>query len=153
MVEAVMSVLLVGILMVAAMNTLGAAAAAQFKNAERSKAVLLAEDLMSEILAQNYEEPDDAVQFGRESESGGDRVEWDDVDDYDGSSNSAPQYADGNDIPDLDSWEREVEVKWVNPADLASVSGSETGIKRIVVTLLHNDVPVFALTGFKANVP
>ena len=153
MVETVMSVLLVGMLMVAAMNTLGATATTRYKNAERSRAVLLAEDLMSEILAQNYEEPVDMVQFGRESESGGDRADWDDVDDYDTWSSSPPEYQDGTAIPDLDTWERKVEVKWVNPIDLASISGSETGVKRVVVVVEHNAVPVFSLTAFRSNVP
>ncbi len=154
MVEAVMSVLLVGMLMVAAMNTLGATATAQYKNAERSRAVLLAEDLMSEILGQNYEEPVDTIQFGRESgESGGDRTNWDDVDDYDGLSHSPPEYPDGTDMPDLGTWERKVEVKWVNPFDLSSISGSETGVKQIVVVVEHNAAPVFLLTAFRSNLP
>ena len=154
MVETVMSVLLVGVLMVAAMNTLGASATAKFKNAKRNQAVLMAEDLMAEILRQNYEEPDDPVQFGRELlESGGNRVDWDDVDDYDNWDSSPPEYKDGTAIPDLDSWERKGQVKWVNPINLASVSGSETGVKRMVVSVEHNGVPIFTLTAYRANVP
>lgn len=154
MVEAVMSVVLVGILMVAAMNTLGATATAQYKNAERSRAVLLAEDLMSEILGQSYQEPIDPVQFGRESsENSSDRQGWDDVDDYDTWSSSPPEYPNGSTIPALDTWKREVEVKRVNPMDLTTVVGSESGVKRIVVVVQHNDVPVFALTAFRSNVP
>jgi type II secretory pathway pseudopilin PulG len=150
LIEAVMSMLVVGLMMVAAMNTVGASRVAQSRNAEQSLGPMLAEDLMSEILSQNYEEPVDTVSFGRESESGGDRVDWDDVDDYEGWSSSPPENKDGNAIPDLDGWGRKVTVVFVDPG-LVNTSASDIGHKRIVVTVTHMGRVVTELWGLRTS--
>jgi type II secretory pathway pseudopilin PulG len=137
LVEAVMSMLIVGLMLVAALNTVGASRVSQTRNAEQSLGPMLADDLMAEILNRSYQEPVDTVNFGRESgESGGDRSDWDDVDDYGGWSVSPPQNKDGTDIPDLEGWGREVTVRWVKPTML-NVVGSNTGVKRIDVKVTH----------------
>jgi prepilin-type N-terminal cleavage/methylation domain-containing protein len=146
LIEAVMSMLVVGIMMVAAMNTIGASRMTQSRVAERAVGPMLAEDLMSEILSQGYKEPDETTVFGRESsESGGNRSDWDDVDDYDGWSKSPPQNKDGTVIPDLDGWKRSVTVQWVKSDSLTEV-GVNTGIKRIDVTVTHKDRVVSELS-------
>lgn len=140
-----MSMLVVGLMLVAALNTVGASRVTQTRNAEQSLGPMLAEDLMTEILSQAYEEPVDTPGFGRESESGGDRADWDDVDDYDGWSASPPQTKDGTDIPDLDGWGRSVIVQWVTPTML-NVVGANTDVKRIDVTVTHMDRVVSELS-------
>ena len=99
----------------------------------------LAQDLMAEILNEAYEEPDDAPNFGRESGEGvGSRVNWDDVDDYAGWSKSPPKAKDDTILSGFDAWTRSVEVVWVKPADLNTVVGTKTGVKRISVTVSRN---------------
>lgn len=134
--ETVMSVVIVGGLVVASLHTVGSATLAQRQMGNSGRGQLLAHDLMTEILQQDYEEPIDTPVLGRESgESGGSRPDYDDVDDYDNWSASPPQYKDGTDMPDLDGWSRSVVVNWVSPSDAKTVVGTETGLKRIEITV------------------
>ncbi len=147
-----MSMLIVGLMLVAALNTVGASKLSQSRNAEQSIGPMLAQDLMAEILSQYYEEPVDAVGFGRESgESGGDRANWDDVDDYDSWSKSPPQNKDGTDIPDLAGWGREVNVCWASVFDLSKATGSSTGLKRIDVMVTHQGRVVAKLSTLRTS--
>lgn len=147
MIEAVISIAIVGVMMVAALNTVGASKLGQQKTGDRGKGALLAQQLMSEILRQHYLEPVDTPGFGRESsESGGDRTDYDDVDDYDAWTSSPPENKDGSVIPDLNGWQRSVEVDWVSPNDLKTPIGVDQDIKRIIVTVSRAGVPVASLT-------
>ncbi len=134
--ETVMSVVIVGGLVVASLHTVGSATLAQRQMGNSGRGQLLAHDLMTEILQQDYEEPIDTPVLGRESgESGGSRPDYDDVDDYDNWSASPPQYKDGTDMPDLDGWSRSVVVNWVNPASGTFVMMAESNLKRIEITV------------------
>jgi len=139
LIEAVMSMLIVGLMLVAALNTLGASKLSQSRNAEQVIGPALAEDLLTEILSQVYEEPDDTVEFGRESgESGGNRENWDDIDDYDDWSSSPPEDKSGDALPGLDGWGREVKVYWVDMTDLDQKVSSSVGLKRIDLKVTRN---------------
>lgn len=152
LVEAVVSILIVGVTIVAAMNMAGSSRTAQYKLANRSRAMPLAKDLMAEILSHVYEEPDDPPEMGRESgESGGSRGGWDDVDDYHGWSASPPENSDGSVMADLTGWTRNVEVQRVDPDDLSQVSASETGIKRITVTVKRGDLTAASLVAIRTS--
>ena len=137
LVEATISVLLVGTVLVAAMNTVGASKTGQYMRLEKTGGNLLAQNMMAEILSRFYEEPDGTAVFGWETgESGTQRDEWDDVDDYHGWSASPAKRRDGNAITDS-KWTRNVTVEWVNLDNLTQTSGSETGAKKITVTVKH----------------
>lgn len=153
LIEAVMSMLIVGLMLVAALNTVGASKLSQARNTERVRGPLLAQDLMAEILSQNYEEPVDTVGFGRESgESGGDRADWDDVDDYDGWSKSPPQKKDGTVMPDLQGWGREVTVTWANAFTPDSPSVAATDLKRIDVKVTYQGRTVATISALRSYV-
>ena len=148
--EMIVSIVIVGVMLVAALNTVGASKMGQRKTGDRAKGTLLAQQLMSEILRQSYQEPVDTVAFGRETaELSTSRAEYDDVDDYDGWSSSPPQYKDGMVIPNLDGWGRQVSVAWVDASNLTQDVGEETGVKRITVTVTHNDLDVASLTAVR----
>ncbi len=150
MIEVVVSIAIVGVMMVAALNTVGASKLAQQKIGDRGKGALLAQQLMSEILRQHYVEPVDAPGFGRESpESGGDRADYDDVDDYEGWTSSPPEDKDGTEIPDLNGWQRSVEVDWVSLDDLNTPIGDDESVKRIIVTVKRDGLPVASLTAVR----
>jgi Tfp pilus assembly protein PilV len=143
LVEAMISMVVVAVLLVAAMRATGASALAQYKTAERVTARALASGLVNEIIVLRYEEPNGTPSFGRESgESGGNKQGWDDVDDFDGWSESPPQYRDGTNMPNCSGWQRTVSVVRVNPMDVTQLSGSETGAKRITVTVKHNGTTI-----------
>ncbi|MFQ5492213.1 MAG: hypothetical protein ACE5GE_15975 [Phycisphaerae bacterium] len=143
--EAVVSMLVVSVMVLAALNTVGASRVGQYIATDRVRGDLLARELMAEILQQAYEEPVDPVLFGRENESGGNRSQYDDVDDYESRSFAPPEYKDGTAMTGLDTWERRADVIWVSPADLDTAVFIETGIKRVTVEVLHNGVPVAKL--------
>ena len=147
-----MSVIVVGVMFVAALNTVGSTRVGEYKITERNRGLLLAQDLMAEILQQAYEDPNDPVVFGTESgEGSSNRTDFDDVDDYHGWSKSVPQRKDGNAIPALDGWGRSVAVIWVNPANLSQTVGSDQGAKRMTVTVTHNGLPVASMFAFRTS--
>ena len=151
LIEAAISIVLVGLLLVAALNTLGATAISKRIIEHQAQGHLLAADLMAEILTQAYEEPVDTVNFGRESgESGGDRVDWDDVDDYEGWSATPPESKDEVELDGYDQWTRSVEVAFVNPTSLNDLVGN-TGVKRITVTASFNGVPAAELVAIRTQ--
>jgi len=152
LIEAVISILLVSVMLVAALNTVGASRLSQMKTTDQSRGQLLAEDLMAEILDQPYEDPINPSQFGqlgRENESGGIRTDWNDVDDYDGWSGSPPQDKTGNVIPGFNGWSRQVSVQWANSSNLIQTSSFPTGIKRIEVQVKQGDLVVASLTAIR----
>lgn len=149
--ETVMSIALVGGLLVVALNTVGNTALGRQKMSDRGRGQLLAQDLMAEILSQDFEEPIDTPDFGRESsESGGSRPDYDDVDDYDAWDSSPPEYRDGTEIANLDGWRREVVVTWVDPDDLTTISVSPTNVKRITVEIKRDEVPMAGLVAIRS---
>lgn len=148
--ETLMSIVLVGGLLVVALNLVGDATVGQQKMGDRGRGQLLAQDLMAEILQQPYDEPVDAPVFGREpSESGGSRTDYDDVDDYHGWNASPPQRKDGTQIPDRIGWRRTVIVEYVDPNGLTVVVGGDYGVKRITVVVRHNDVPAASMVAIR----
>lgn len=110
--ETVMSTFLVSIVLVGSLKMVGGSLQARNIQAQHRGGASLARDLMAEIVHARYEEPDDPPVFGRESsESGGDRADWDDIDDYDGWSSSPPESKDGTELTGYTGWTREVEVR------------------------------------------
>ena len=69
MLEVVVSTFLVGVLLVTSLTTLGIATRAGTSSSRRAQAVLLASDLIDEILLQGYLEPDLTPTFGTHSNS------------------------------------------------------------------------------------
>ncbi len=152
--EAVISTVLVGVLLVAALRTVGASVFTQYRASERATAQMLADGLMVEILGKNYKAPGSASSFGRESgESSTSKASYDDVDDYQGWSESPPQRPDGTAMPDLAGWQRSVAVDWVDPLDLNQPQIWDTGVKRITVTVLHNLVVVATRVAIRGDAP
>jgi len=136
LVETAIATVLVGGLFVVAMNMVGASRITQSRYADREQALLVAEDLLNEILAMPYEEPGGGAAFGIEvGESLNLRTSFDDTDDYHGINESPPIDRDGNAVPGAERFVREVAVQWVELDDPETVSPSETGVKRVTVTV------------------
>jgi MSHA pilin protein MshD len=143
LVEVVVSSLVVSIMLAAALQAVATSRIGLSKMGGVSRAMLYAQDLMSEILQQLYTDPDGGLgTFGLGSaENTGDRSQFDDVDDYDGWAASPLQYKDGSTVSGTARFERRVHVAWVLPDNAKQLSGVETGVKRITVeVLLDGDV-------------
>lgn len=167
LIEAVFSMLLVSVMFVAAMSTAGASAMAQSRSADRGRGSLLAQALLSEILVQPYSDPNvSSTTLGPDP---GDtttpptRSKFNDVDDYNGWFESPPQNANGTVIgltnPDgsitsyYPGWSRKVSVVWVNPSNLTVPVSSESGVKRITVTVSRNNAVVATCVALRAKNP
>lgn len=142
LVEVSVSTALVGLMIVGAMRCLTASLQSSERSTDQTVAMLLAEDLMEEILQQDYLEPDDPVEFGVEStESATARTAWDDVDDYDDWKASPPVDSDGVAVAGSE-WTRKVVVTHVSATDPSTVlaDNNDDGVKRIVVTVFRNGI-------------
>ena len=152
MAEVVASVLVVSLMMAAAMQTVAASRVAQYRLADRSRGQMLADDLMTEILQKVYKDPGAAPVFGPET---GEllRTQFNDVDDYSNWNESPPQNPDGTPMAGFTGWSRSVAVTWVGAADPTVTSSSETGAKRITVTVTRYGLVVARRIGVRTNVP
>jgi MSHA pilin protein MshD len=149
--EAVISTVIVTVMLVAALNTVGASRITQHKAVLVSRGRMFAESLMTEILEQSYQNPTEPHVFGLEAgEAGPTRAAYNDVDDYNGWSESPPVAKDGTALPNSANWNRTVTVEWVNPLDPTQVSGAETGAKRITVVVAFRNVPQATVVAVKA---
>jgi type II secretory pathway pseudopilin PulG len=149
--EAVISTVIVAVMLVAALNTVGASKITQHKASLVSRGRMLAESLMSEILQQSYQEPGETYVFGRESgESDTSRAAYDDVDDYHGWTESPLVAKDGTALPNSANWRRTVTVEWVDPLKPKIWKNHETGAKRITVVAMFRNVPQATVVAIKA---
>ena len=154
LVEAVISMLIVGLMLVAALSTLGASARAQHFQASRGRGFTLARDLLTEVLQAAYDDPEDPGNgIDQDSgESGVDRGDYDDVDDYDGWSGSPLEHKDATHVPDAAGWQRQVTVTYADPVTLASTgTTSDTGLKFITVTATGPGGEVTTLQGLRSR--
>jgi len=92
--------------------------------------------------------------FGREvNELLSSKANYDDVDDFNGWSESPPQDRDGTVMSGLSGWQRSVVVDWVVAADPTQVSLSETGAKRVTVTVKHKGITIATRVAIRTNAP
>lgn len=151
--EAALSAVLVGVLVVASLRALGAATVARYKTSETLRAQLLADDLLAEIMTRLYADPGGSVTLGRDAgELAASRASVNDADDYDGLTETPPRDTANNMMTGYDNWSRSVSVVWCPLANLTATSLTETGIKRITVSVTHNGVPVATATAIKADI-
>jgi len=156
LIEVVVSTLIVGVMTVAALNTLGAATRSSEAAGNRAVALGLADDLMAEILNGAYSEPSGAPVFGPESgENTGTRAAFDDVDDYHGWNRMPPQTRDGVNLPDRAEWRRRVVVERVVPTNPAQTTSGSTdqGAKRIRVIVEYQGAVLIEQIAVRTNFP
>jgi hypothetical protein len=143
MIEVVASTMIVGMMCVAALNSLGAATRSSESIGNRAVAIGLANELMAEIVQLPYSDPVQSPVFGRESgePATGPRSSFDDVDDYNGWNASPPQYRSGQNMLQRENWRHRVEVTRVSPTNPSQTVGTDQGAKQIRVTVeYHNPI-------------
>lgn len=142
MIEVVVASAIVGVMVVAALNTVGATARTRAQAADMARASLLANELLAEITAQAFVDPQ--LDTGLLTVDAGEstllnRTSLDDVDDYNGYSERPPKRRDGTDVAGGSGYQRIVTVTFAN-AD-GTVSVLPTGLKLITVTVSRNGTP------------
>jgi len=137
LVETAFSILIVSVMLAAVLNTVAAAGRGEALLAERARGLLLAQALLGEILAQSYADPAYGPgSFGiGADELTGNRSLFDDVDDYAGWTADPPQNKDGTPVSESKGYEQVVNVAWVDPNNLLTKVGTESGVKWIEVTI------------------
>ncbi|MCX8011920.1 MAG: type II secretion system GspH family protein [Desulfobacterota bacterium] len=117
------------------------------KTKDKRVALLLAKQMMEEVQTKAYEDPDlSPNSFGREEEPP--RTHFDDIDDYNGWSETPPQYPDGtilngdNGKPDYRGFCREVRVENVDDNNYGNPrANGTTNSKKVTVRVLSVMVP------------
>ncbi|MFP4354908.1 MAG: prepilin-type N-terminal cleavage/methylation domain-containing protein [Phycisphaerae bacterium] len=144
LIEALISMILVGGLLVAALNAVGYAKAGQHRLATRRQGRLLAEDLRTEINLQPFQAPGTpegmlATIGPAGHEMGPDRSRFNDADDYDKWSSSPPQLQDGTAIPWAANFTRSVSVKWSYFFSPHTTTATPTGMKLFQIEVHYYD--------------
>ncbi len=166
LVEMVVSILLVGMLLVAAFGTIGATQRTRYAAADQRRAWDLAQALMSEILEQQYADEEDmallqqvvlglgtpiTVTLGLDlGEPASTRAPFDDIDDYHGWTASPPQEKDGTVLSNLTGWTRSVAVATVQHSKPTVVSSQDDGLKRITVTVQYDGTTLAELVALRS---
>jgi Tfp pilus assembly protein PilV len=153
LVEAMLSVVLAATLVVMALGTFGSVARGRRVAYYRYTASMLASQLMTEVLANLYQDAAPTRVFGPETgEVTGTRSAFEDVDDYNSWTESPPQLKDGTVMPNLTGWRRTVVVDYVYPDTLAPTGGTDLGLKRVTVTVYDPRGVQTILVGLRSSI-
>ncbi len=155
LIEVVISTVIVAVMLTSALQAVGAARLGLRKLNDRSVGMLLAQDLMAEILQQAYADsaygPSSGIGPGSDEVVTGNRSLYDDVDDYHGWQASPPQYKNGTPIAWATGYQRAVTVVWVDPANPSATVGSPSGAKLITVTVRKDGLDVATLVAIRTT--
>lgn len=149
LVEVLVGSALVGVMIVASLESVRNASYTRRLNASRMVGPALAEDLLGEVLATPYEDPEGGGgALGVESgELSATRADFDDVDDFHGWDSADAEVKAGDAIADYSGWRRQVNVRWADPTDLDATPVSDSGLKLVSVTVTS---PEGVVTEFEA---
>jgi prepilin-type N-terminal cleavage/methylation domain-containing protein len=148
LVEVVVTILVVGVGLVATMRALPVLLKTSKASHDAAVAHELAATLLAEIALLPFEDPDNSGGFGPESdERTAVRADFDDIDDYHDWTASPPQRKDGSPEPDGDGYARSVTVTSVDPSDFqATVTPGSSDAKLIGVSVSRVGSPTVTLT-------
>lgn len=150
--ECVIAVALVGLMLTTALNSSTASRNAMNNAADVQRATLLANDLLDEILRCAYEDETGGGSLGVNSgENATQRWTFDDVDDYHGWTSTPPRRRDGTSMTQYAGWTRAVIVQWVSAGAPNIGLVSESGVKRITVSVSRNGLLLAEVRALRAR--
>ncbi|MFN9972042.1 MAG: hypothetical protein ACK58T_19360 [Phycisphaerae bacterium] len=151
LIECVGASLILAVIAVAAVRTSAGAATAQALSSRRATGMMLAESLLAEIERKAYIDPANPTTLGRDAgESSTDKTTFDDVDDYNGWSESPPRDSTGAPIPGMADWARTVAVAWSDMGPLSPDVSGNTGMKSVAVSVYFKSRLVCELQSLRA---
>lgn len=139
LVEAMLSMLILGVVISGGIGAITMAAEHRRAVRDQLRAVSLGEDLMREIVAKTYKDPqltgesDPVIGVDAGEPASEPRSDWDDVDDYDGLVEDMLRTEDSS-IKEW-GWHREVKVHWVEPFGGGAEIKTATGLKSVEVVV------------------
>lgn len=146
LVEALLAMVIVGMLALATGNTARVIFATQDECDETGLVDELGISLLEEIASLPFNDPQNGgtsigPEFGEWVPSGN-RANFDDVDDYSVWTGSRPLQQKNGALISQPGYTRAVVISYVNPANFNLASFTPTDSKRITVTVLYNGTPV-----------
>jgi prepilin-type N-terminal cleavage/methylation domain-containing protein len=153
MIEVVVAALILGGLTIAALEAAGQAAAGRISASDRAFAETLALRLLSDVDQLAYEEPSAAAGSTSPGPDAGEanRDSFDDIDDYHQFDDKEPTDVDGNLIAGATGWRWDVQVERVMATNPNVSSTTESGLKRIRVSVRHGDRPEWELVAWRSK--
>lgn len=154
--EVVVSTLLVGILLTAALVSVGAAARTMGSAGEASNATCLARQLLEEITRLPYDDPNQSPVFGRESgeiAAVGDRSLCDDIDDLVDWDDTPPHDHHGDEISGYTGWIRSADVVKLSAAGNYELpnSSNDQGLRLVTVTVMPSSGRSYTLRALRSK--
>lgn len=145
-IEAVMSVMVTSIVLVAAMETLGLVARSRAITERHSVGVMLAEDLLAEVLSRPFDEPGSASELSGTPES---RASFVSIFDYDGWRASPPEQVNGDEMTEHAAYERRVTVTFADAS--LNATGADSGIAIVTVEVFRGGMPAAKVTAVRTR--
>ncbi len=136
LVEAIASIVLVGVLLIAALSAAGASASMRQNASSRDFAAMLAADLAEEIDLKGYGGTTGGTITG--AILAGTRATFTTIDDYNGLEERPPVTGAGVTIDGAANYSRQTAVQRVTLADPTAATTTETGVKRITITVYRS---------------
>ena len=151
-VEVVVSTVIVGVLMVASFSTIAASRRSQMSESNEVRGMAIAEALMAEITQLPMREPSCDCGYGPEAgETGTNRINFDDVDDYQNLIDSPPKSRTGTACAGYTDLSRMVAIDLVTTADWSAISATYVGVYRITVRVLRGTLEVCKLVAYRTS--
>lgn len=144
LVEAIGSIFLVSLLLVAALNAAGVSARMRQTASDRDFAAVLANDLHEEIVQKGY----GSTSSGTIPDTlfiSGSRAAVTTIDQYNGLTEIPPVRASGGAISGSTGWRRQTTVERASASAPSSTGTTETGVKRITVRVLRGTTEVYSI--------
>lgn len=146
-----MGTLVTGLMMIAALDSMGSVFNTHKLNSERLTGPGLAHELMAEIMSMPYKDPNvSSNAIGTEAgESSSTRAAFDDVDDYHGLNVLGIRTKSGTLRSGLSQWRQQVSVQWIQVLTGLPWIVGDTDLKRITVTVTSPTGAVCELVGYR----
>ncbi len=154
MAETVVSTLLVGFVLMGSLQIVGPLIRSNTHQSDRLFADHLANEMTHEISTKLYMDPtkENRLDLGVEpDETLKDRTTFDDVDDFHGWTANPPVLSGNQSLDDMKAWTRSVVVTHVNVDDPTTPSLTETGLKRVVVSVSKNGVVLSSISSLHSK--
>ena len=143
MAETILSTIIVGFVLVSTLQIVGPMVQSTSLHADRLVASNLANELLEEIASKVYTDPEldaiDAIGVD-DAERAAQRVDFDDIDDYNGWSSSPPKMSNSQSNIFLGDWTRSATVVHVILSNPSAESATNTGLKRVTVIVSKNGI-------------
>ena len=151
-VEVIVSSIIVGVLMVACFSTIAASRRSQMSESNEVRGMAIAEALMAEITQLPMREPSCDCGYGAESgETGSNRSNFDDVDDYQNLIDSPPKSRSGIACAGYTDLSRRVSIDLVTTTNWNATSATYVGVYRITVRVLRGTLEVGRIVGYRTS--